>query len=198
MIKHVGAIVSALVLATLCALCVGLAVLRMSGFGVFVVTGGSMEPNIRKGSIVLVEPVAPSAVRVGDVVTFTSYDQVTTHRVIAIEASSDGLGFQTKGDSNEVADPELKTFPGKVGLLRGTIPFVGYALAYAQAYWRLALTACAVLMFFGCASLLFFGRAARVPQKPRSRRVARLEHEDVWTGHLQWLGNVRGGLAAAS
>jgi signal peptidase len=196
MIKHVGAIVSALSLVALCALCVGLAVLRMSGFGVFVVTGGSMEPNIHKGSIVLVEPVAPSAIRVGDVVTFTSFDQVTTHRVIAIEAGSDGLGFQTKGDSNEVADPDLKTFPGKVGLLRGSLPLVGYVLAYAQAYWRLALTVCTVLMFFGCAVTLVFGRAAG-PQKPRSRRVARLEPEEVWTSHLQWLGNVGGGVAAA-
>jgi signal peptidase I len=196
-IKHVGTILSSLFIVTLCTLCVGLAVLRVSGFGVFVVTGGSMEPNIAKGSLVLVEPVVPSAVRVGDVVTFTSYDEVTTHRVIAIEGSPAGLGFRTKGDSNEIAETELKTFPEKVGVLRGTVPLVGYALAYAQAYWRLALTAGMVLMFFGCASVLFVGRAARVPQKPRSRNVARLEHEDLWTSHLQWLGNVRGGLAAA-
>jgi signal peptidase len=198
MIKHVGPIVSALFLVALCTVCVGLAVLRISGFGIFVVTGGSMEPNIHKGSIVLVEPVAPSAVRVGDVVTFTAYDQVTTHRVIGVEGSSSGVGFRTKGDANEVADPELKTFPGKVGLLRASVPLVGYVLAYAQAYWRLALTICAALLFFGSAGALFFGRAPRVPAKPRLRVVARVEHEDVWNNHLRWLGNVRGGMAAAS
>jgi signal peptidase len=198
MIKAVGTMTSTFFLATLCALCVGLAVLRMSGFGIFVVTGGSMEPDIHKGSIVLVEPVAPSAVRVGDVVTFTSYEQVTTHRVVAIEASVAGLGFRTKGDANEAADPEMKTFPANVGLLRGTVPFVGYALAYVQAYWRLALTICAALIFFGCAAALLFRRKAPAPRKPQSRGIAGLEHELVWKSHLRWLGDVGGGLAAAS
>jgi signal peptidase len=197
MIKHVGAIVSTLLLATLCALCVGLAVLRISGFGIFVVTGGSMEPNVHKGSIVLVEPVAPSAVRVGDIVTFTSYDQVTTHRVIAIDASATGIALRTKGDANEVGDPEAKTFPGSVGLVRGTLPLLGYVLAYAQAYWRLAIAVCAAMIFFTSAALLF-RRETPAPRALRTRRPTPIDHEEVWNGHLRWLGDVSGGLAAAS
>src|SRR5712692_10515000 len=186
MIKHVGAIISTLFLAALCALCVGLAVLRISGFGIFVVTGGSMEPNVHKGSIVLVEPVAPSAVRVGDVVTFTSYDQVTTHRVIGIEVGSTGIALRTKGDANEVADPETKTFPGSVGLVRGTLPLLGYVLAYAQAYWRLAITVCAGLIFFTSAALLF-RRETPAARVLRSRRPTPIDHEEVWHSHLRWL-----------
>src|SRR5438034_10657340 len=134
--------------------CIGLLAIRTLGMGIFVVTGSSMEPAIQKGAIVLVEPVSPSVVARGDIITFEHYGQMTTHRVIAIDASNaTSPVFTTKGDANAVADPEPVHFPGQVGIYRASIPLLGYAIVYAQAYWRLALTALAALAFLFCRAM---------------------------------------------
>src|SRR5512143_446799 len=125
MTKTLGTILSTMFFALLFVLCLSFVVIRVSGLRTYVVTGGSMEPTIHKGSLVLVQPVSPSEVRVGDVITFQQYDQTTTHRVISIAPSSDGLAFSTKGDANAVADPEAKTFPGQAGMVRVAVPLAG-------------------------------------------------------------------------
>ncbi len=99
--------------------CLGLLAVRTLGMGTFVVTGSSMEPAISKGALVIVEPVSPTAVNRGDIITFEHYGQMTTHRVIAIDGSNAASPiFTTKGDANTVADPEPVNFPGQVGRLR--------------------------------------------------------------------------------
>ena len=67
----------------------------MLGIGTYIVTGSSMEPGIHKGALVFVQPIDPSQVRLGDVITFQQYGQTTTHRVIAIgQYPADDLGAQ--------------------------------------------------------------------------------------------------------
>src|SRR3954468_13307338 len=70
MTKRIGNIVSALVFALLLALCLGITAVRLSGLGTYIVTGGSMEPSIHKGSLVIVQPVDAAEIAVGDVITF--------------------------------------------------------------------------------------------------------------------------------
>jgi signal peptidase len=158
--------------------------------GTFVVTGSSMEPVINKGALVIVEPVSPTAVSRGDIITFEHYGQMTTHRVIAIDSSNAASPtFTTKGDANTVADPEPVHFPGQVGVYRASIPVLGYAIVYAQAYWRLALTALAALTFLLCGAMLVFGNAKSM--RPRTRRqtapVSRIDPEELWASHMGWL-----------
>ena len=129
MARNLGNILSTIAFAVLFLLCLAFAGIRVSGLSTFVVTGGSMEPSIHKGSLVLVQPVSPSVVKVGDVITFQQYEQMTTHRVTRISDTTVGLGFTTKGDANVIADPEDKTFPGQVGIVRAGLPVVGYAVA---------------------------------------------------------------------
>src|SRR5881394_2717259 len=113
MSKITSNILSAVAFSALFALCLGFAAIRVLGLGTYIVTGGSMEPGIHKGSLVLVQPVDPSQVQLGDVITFQQYGQTTSHRVVAIGQSLAGHIFKTRGDSNVVADPEDKTFSGK-------------------------------------------------------------------------------------
>jgi signal peptidase len=172
--------------------CLGLLAIRTLGMGTFVVTGSSMEPAIHKGSLVIVEPVSPSVIQRGDVITFEHYGQMTTHRVAAIDTTDTaGPLFTTKGDANAVADPEPVHFPGRVGLYRSSIPFLGYTIVYAQAYWRLALTLIAALAFLVCAGLLVFGNVAVArPAKRRARpaaRVVTIDPDEVWASHMGWL-----------
>jgi signal peptidase len=170
--------------------CLGLIAIRTLGMSTFVVTGSSMEPTISKGALAIVEPVSPTVVTRGDIITFDHYGQMTTHRVIAIDGSNAASPtFTTKGDANTVADPEPVHFPGQVGIYRASIPFLGYGIVYAQAYWRLALTALAALVFLLCGAMLVFGNTKSM--RPRTRRqtapVARINPDELWASHLGWL-----------
>jgi signal peptidase len=195
MSKRIGNLLSTIALGLLFVICLAFVGIRLSGLATFIVTGGSMEPSIEKGSLVLVQPVLPADVELGDVITFQQYDQTTTHRVIAITRTAQGLSFKTKGDANSVADPEDKTFPGAVGVVRATVPMAGYLIASAQAYWRLVLTLLAAAIFFSCAGVLVFGSktsTAALP-KPVVRRPIRVtvDAEDTWRSHLAWLEGSR-------
>ncbi len=170
--------------------CLGLLAVRTLGMGTFVVTGSSMEPAISKGALVIVEPVSPTAVNRGDIITFEHYGQMTTHRVIAIDGSNAASPiFTTKGDANTVADPEPVNFPGQVGTYRASIPLLGYAIVYAQAYWRLALTALAALVFLLSGAMLVFGnaKAKRRQTRRETAPVARIDPDELWASHLGWL-----------
>jgi signal peptidase I len=197
-VKEVGRIndlITAATFALLFALCLGFAAIRVLGFGSYIVTGGSMEPAIHKGALVLIEPVSPTEVNVGDVITFQQYDQTTTHRVIEITRTAGGLSFKTQGDANTVADPEDKTFAGSVGIVRVSVPLAGYVVASVQAYWRLVLTLIAAAIFFSCAGVLVFGSktsTAAMP-KPRALRAVRVtvDPDAAWQAHLAWLERSR-------
>lgn len=172
-------------------MCLALVAVRTLGMGTFVVTGSSMEPEIQKGSLVVVEPVSPTLIRRGDIITFDHYGQMTTHRVIAVDSSNPASPtFTTKGDANGVADPEPVHFPGQVGIYRTSVPLVGYAIVYVQFYWRIALTLIAGLVFGISALMLVLGNTKLL--RPRSRRTAMpartaIDHEEVWADHLGWL-----------
>lgn len=195
MTARIGDLITAAAFALLFVICLAFVAIRVSGFSTFIVTGGSMEPNINKGALVLVQPVSPATIAVGDVITFQQYDQTTTHRVITISESARGLSFKTKGDANVVADPEDKTFAGSVGVVRASVPLAGYAIASAQAYWRLLLTLLAAVMFFCCAGVLVFGSktsTAALPKRTARRRiVVVVDPEDAWRSHLAWLEGSR-------
>ena len=188
--KKLGQICSMILAVALFSTCVGLTALRALGMGTFVVTGSSMEPVINKGALVIIEPVSPSTIRRGDIITFEHYGQMTTHRVIAIDASNAASPtFTTKGDANTVADPEPVHFPGQVGVYRASIPLLGYAIVYAQAYWRLALTAVAALTFLLSGAMLVFGNTKAV--RPRRRKamapISRIDPDELWENHMGWL-----------
>ncbi len=188
--KKIGHILSIALAVVLFSTCLGLLAIRTLGMGTFVVTGSSMEPAINKGALLIVEPVSPTAVSRGDIITFEHYGQMTTHRVIAVDASNAASPtFTTKGDANTVADPEPVHFPGQVGVYRASIPLLGYVIVYAQAYWRLALTALAALAFLLCGAMLVFSNTK--PMRPRSRRqtaqVASIDPDELWAIHMGWL-----------
>jgi len=194
MTKQIGNIVSLAAFAVLFTLCLAFVAIRVSGLGTFIVTGGSMEPSIHKGSLVLVQPVSPSEIKVGDVITFQQYDQTTTHRVIAVGRDERGLVFKTKGDANVVTDPEDKTFPSQVGIVRLAVPVAGTLAASVQAYWRLVLTLIAAITFFSCAGALVFRKETQgAPIAMRGRRPVRrpvlvtVDADDAWNAHLAWL-----------
>lgn len=127
------------------ALLIAVVALDLTGHHLFVVSGASMEPSIAKGALVVVRPTVPAALAVGDVVTFHHQGRTVTHRIAAIDEYGDARAFRTKGDANEVADPEPVAFDDQVGLLVAHLPLAGYLVGLVQAYGRIASVGLALL-----------------------------------------------------
>ena len=188
--------------------------IRALGLATFVVTGGSMEPTIHKGSLVIDEPVTADKLRLGDIITFDHYDQTTTHRIVGVEGSATGTMFSTKGDANQVTDPEPLTFPGRVGLVKLALPGLGYAVAWMQYIWRLGATIVAALIFFGCAAMVFLRkdktvapvRIEKTPKRPITAitlasvavGASTLEAQRIWAEHERWLAKASGAAVRAA
>jgi len=67
------------------------------------VKSGSMEPVLHVGDVIIIEPVNPEDIRVGDVIIFyrPGTDQLIVHRVVRTTSQ----GLYTRGDANPGIDP---------------------------------------------------------------------------------------------
>lgn len=98
------------------------------GWRVDAVLSGSMEPELKVGSLVVTRPVEPETIAVGDMITFrptTVGENLITHRVISIGQSS-RLYFKTKGDANDSPDPFTVPARNLVGKIWLHVPYWGY------------------------------------------------------------------------
>lgn len=91
----------------------------------------SMEPRLPPGTLVVVRPIDPRDIRVGQVVTYqiaSGEPEVVTHRVVAISSTSDGRQrFAFRGDANAQDDAVLVQ-PAQIrGALWYSVPGVGWA-----------------------------------------------------------------------
>lgn len=71
-----------------------------------IVYSGSMEPALPVGSLVVMSPVEPTSIMVGDIIAFNppaNPDVIICHRVIEV-TDGESPAFCTKGDANEVPD----------------------------------------------------------------------------------------------
>ena len=97
------------------------------GFAMTVLTG-SMTPEIPVGSVVLVRPVDPATLEIGDVATYRpeqNEDAFITHRVIGIEDKGPSREFVFKGDANDDRDFEPVSSRDVVGEVWFHVPFLG-------------------------------------------------------------------------
>ena len=117
---------------------------RLINHQLLIVRSGSMEPAIRTGSVVLVRPVPPQTLTVGDVITYErpdSQDMIVTHRVVevldptasaalpgspAVPVGGAGPAFRTKGDANGVADSYAVQYRDTGWKVVASVPYAGY------------------------------------------------------------------------
>lgn len=122
-----GAITAALVAAVIG--CVSLVVFARVADAV-VVTGGSMEPAIPRGSLINPTRVEPTSLRVGQVVTVRGDNGVlVTHRISEVHDLADGRFLELRGDANPDADPALVPVGSVLGRVDAHLRAVGYLLA---------------------------------------------------------------------
>ena len=103
----------------------------LTGHELFVIVGGSMEPTIPIGSLVVTNRTDAAAIVTGDVITIRADNGViVTHRVSRIVDGSDGRSFETTGDANDDPDGGLVPSRALVGVVALHVPFGGYARAF--------------------------------------------------------------------
>jgi signal peptidase len=120
----------ALILTVLASLTVARLVPAITGGPTYVVGGGSMEPTVPLGSVVVDVPVAASDLHVGDIVSIKvgPNESIFTHRIASVFTLDGAPWIRTKGDANETADPSGVPASAVTGRVSMTIPYLGYPI----------------------------------------------------------------------
>ena len=142
-------------------------VLPLTGRTTLVVAGGSMEPAISLGSAIVVEPVDPDALAVGDVVSLRSGlgRAIFTHRIIRVVVHDGTTWVETKGDANATADPSLTPASQIIGRASVTIPNAGYLIALISSLHG-------IVFVISLGLVLLLGASMVESMTPVRRRVA--------------------------
>ena len=114
---------------------------QVAGYQMYIVLSGSMSPEFDTGSLAFVRDIEPLQLMEGDIITFESPNNpasLTTHRIVEIQRE-DGLKFITRGDANNINDPNPVPADNVVGIVTGSVPYVGYVLNFAQTTQGLVL-----------------------------------------------------------
>ena len=108
-------------------------------YHLFVVESGSMEPAIKTGSLIFTQ--ASGRYFNGDIVSFKlhSYSNlkdpraIVTHRIISVnESTTSGTFYLTKGDANNIQDPNPRFSDTVIGRVRLAVPYIGYPILFAK------------------------------------------------------------------
>ena len=126
--KYIGIMIEIFLIAGI----IGICIVHLSGYmGIktYIVRSGSMEPEIRTGSLCFVDTkVDYSEIKEYDIIAFERGKLLVTHRVVQV--LKDGL--VTKGDNNDLDDGITTTEKNYVGKSVFSIPLLGYAISWVQ------------------------------------------------------------------
>lgn len=106
----------------------------IAGYQLYIVLSGSMSPSFETGSVVLIRPLAPSAVQVGDIITYRDAEdseKIVTHRVMAV-LPTEPLSFTTRGDANNANDLIPIPASNLLGRVNYSVPLLGYLLSFVR------------------------------------------------------------------
>jgi len=104
-------------------------------YKILVVTSGSMEPEIKTGSLAVIKP--NDEYSVGDIISFSRANSsekkdLTTHRITEVVESEGTSLYKTKGDANTAEDRNLVSKEQIVGKYRFSIALLGYLIKYLK------------------------------------------------------------------
>jgi len=109
----------------------------------FAILSGSMTPTLDIGDLVIEQPVRPTQIRVGDIVTFRDPDnpkRLLTHRVVRYHVSPAQVDVVTRGDANHTVERWSIPTSGTVGVVEFRVPKAGYLLMHGGgSYGRVAV-----------------------------------------------------------
>ncbi|MEI3598514.1 MULTISPECIES: signal peptidase I SipW [unclassified Oceanobacillus] len=106
------------------------------GYQLKTVLSGSMEPEIKTGSIIAVRSVEDENhdFAIGDIITFMeNNNMLVTHRITDVNETKSGVLYTTKGDNNNAEDSNPVLAENVVGEYTGfTLPMIGYLIQFLQ------------------------------------------------------------------
>jgi len=139
---------------------------RLLNYGAYFVASKSMEPTIKKGSLIMVEPIKFEDIKVNDILCFDNgkKDGCFTHRVVTI--IYDKKAFITKGDYNDVNDPAVSYYNTVKGKVKYDIPVIGYISMIMNS--KIGLTAVIILFVVWLSTEMEFYRLHRL--KPQDKK----------------------------
>lgn len=110
--------------------CAAVVVPTIAGAASYTITGRSMEPTLRLGTLIVVQPVDPADIELGDIITYQLHSgqaAVATHRVVGFEFGAGDRRFITQGDNNDnVRDAEAVRPEQLKGRYWYGIPLIGW------------------------------------------------------------------------
>lgn len=136
---------------------------KLGGATAYTVLTGSMRPSMPPGTLVVVKPVKPEQIAVGDVVTYqirSGDPTVATHRVVAVGISLKGeYRFTMKGDANSADDPAT-VLPEQIrGKVWYSIRYLAWPTLKVGGHVRQIVVFGAVAVLLGYALMSFAGAA---------------------------------------
>lgn len=126
-------------------LCSLLVLPGMTGFHMYNVLSGSMEPAIPVGSLLYVRSGDPEQVEDEDIIAFYGSLEdsgIITHRVVKNNVVSGT--FTTKGDANDKEDPTPVSYDNYIGRVTLSVPYVGHVLTIMTSLEGKIAAACIV------------------------------------------------------
>jgi signal peptidase len=182
----------AVILLACAALALGVVIPRLGGATPYTILTGSMQPKYPPGTLVVIKPVDPAALAVGDVATYQLHSgdpTVVTHRIVAVSQNMKGeYLFQFRGDANNVADDKW-VMPIQIkGRLWYAVPWLGWTNKYIHGTTHRWVVDAVVVVLLGYALVMFGGslrdrRKAMASDggKRRARSGSREERQEVGT-----------------
>ena len=136
-----------------------------------VVQSGSMEPEIKMGSIVMVKPV--DEYKIGDVISFGEVTRIkapTTHRVYDIKVVEGEPYYITKGDANNAPDIREITKSEIIGKVLFSVPYAGYVVDFTKkpiGFALIIVVPAAIIIFDEIRRI--FGEVGKMRQKKEEK-----------------------------
>lgn len=96
------------------------------GYKLYVVISDSMEPELKKGDLIVVKDIDTTKIEVGNIITFKEKNsqELITHRVVDIKKNT-AIEFITKGDSNIYNDENKVKEEEVIGVVNNSINNLG-------------------------------------------------------------------------
>lgn len=173
---YVGVALSVMLLFAVLALGAILIVIpKLAGATPLTVLTSSMEPGLPPGTLIIVKPVDPDDIQIGDVVTYqikSGEPDVITHRVIGINALGAEKRFIFQGDNNGAPDADLVRAVQIQGRLWYSVPYVGFVNAAVNGENRSWIVPVIGGLLLAYAAWMIVSGLVGRKKKPTGRRVA--------------------------
>ena len=145
-----------------------------AGYQVLGMKTGSMRPTIDPGDLVVAQPVRPTDIRNGDIITFRAplgSHAPYTHRVVQTVYGPDGPQFTTQGDANAAPDVWTIHYAAEGWRVTGVVRNGGLLLAFEQSLAGRRLIA--VSVFIVTIALLWpvLAGQRRIPVQAQPQKV---------------------------